>query len=150
MSYEAVYLYNNKNEFVGVAIKKADAPKLHSLNIWSSSDEEVADFRKTITGLNEENALRAFWPEAHDPEVGELVDDPNWEQLALHEEKVPDWEHSTIVDDEFGGIDQEKSTIVFKKALVPDPSEAQARYFKAQEIVARRRAREESGLPATD
>jgi hypothetical protein len=26
MSYEAVYLYNSKNEFQGVAIKKADAP----------------------------------------------------------------------------------------------------------------------------
>jgi hypothetical protein len=149
MSYEAVYLYNSKNEFQGVAIKKANVPQLHSLNIWSDSDEEVADFRKTLTGLNENSKLRAFWPEAHDPEVGELVDDPNWEQLALHEEEVPDWEHSTIVDDEYGGIDQAKSTIVFKKALVPDPTEAQSRYFKAQEIVARRRAREESGLPAT-
>jgi hypothetical protein len=69
----------------------------------------------------------------------------NW---SFTRKKFPIGMHSTIVDDEFGGIDQEKSTIVFKKAMVPDPTEAQSRYFKAQEIVARRRAREESGLPA--
>jgi hypothetical protein len=149
MSYEAVYLYNNRNEFVGAAIKKSDAPKLQSVNIWSSSDEDIEDFRTTLAKLNDEQHLRQFWPDAHDPEVGNLVEDPEWEPLELHEEQVPDWEASTIVDDEFGGVDQEKSTIVFKKAWVPDPTEAQNRYYKAQEIVARRRAREESGLPAS-
>jgi hypothetical protein len=60
MSYEAVYLYNSKNEFQGVAIKKADVPKLHSLNIWSDSDEEVADFRKTLSDLNDEKQAPAI------------------------------------------------------------------------------------------
>lgn len=145
--FVAVYLYNNRNEFVGAAIKKADAPKLHSVNIWSTS--ETDDFRKTLADLNDEGFLRQFWPDAHDEEVGVLVEDPKWEPLELHEEEVPDWENSTIVEDEWGGLDNEKSTIVFKKDWVPDPTEAQQRYYKAQEIVARRRAREESGLPAS-
>jgi len=140
MKYEAVYLYNNRNEFIGVAIKKVNASLLHSVNIWTQTDEEIEDFRKTLDGLNNEDVLRQFWPSAHDPEVGELVENSEWEPLELHEEEVPDWDNSTIVDDEFGGIDMEKSQMVFKKAMVPDPTEAQNRYFKAQEIVARRRA----------
>lgn len=139
MSYEAVYLYNNRNEFVGVAIKKVDAPKLQSVNIWRQTDEEIEEFKKTLAGLNDENKLRKFWPDAHDPEVGRLVENPDWEPLELHEEDVPDWERSTIVDDEFGGIDAEQSTIVYMKAGVPDPTEAQNRYHKAQEVVARAR-----------
>lgn len=150
MQYEAVYLYNNRNEFVGVAIKKANAPQLQSVNIWSQTEEEVADFRRTLADLNNEGFLRQFWPDAHDEEVGELVNDPDWEPLELHSEEVPDWEVSTIVDDEWGGIDQEKSTIVFKQAMVPDPTEAQNRYYKAQEIVARRRARRASLATAED
>lgn len=146
--FEAVYLYNRDQQFLGVAIKKTDAPLLHSVNIWSDSDEEVKDFKKTLAGLNDEQALRQFWPDAHDPEVGELVEDPEWEPLELHEETVPDWDASVVVDDEYGGIDMEESTIFYKKAMVPDATEAQNRYYKAQEIVARRRAREESGLSA--
>jgi hypothetical protein len=139
MSYEAVYLYNSSNEFLGVAIKKADAPKLQSVNVWTDSPEDIADFQATLAGLNDEQELRQFWPSAHDAEVGALVEDPEWEPLELHEEQVPDWEASTLVDDEYGGIDQEQSNIVYKPAMVPDPTEAQNRYYKAQEIVARKR-----------
>lgn len=139
MQYEAVYLYNNRNEFVGVAISKTGSTRLQSVNIWTDSPEDVEDFKKTLRDLNDENELRAFWPEAHDEEVGVLVENPEWEPLELHEDDVPDWEASTLVEDEWGGIDQGKSTIIFKKALVPDPTEAQNRYFKAQELVARRR-----------
>lgn len=138
--YEAVYLYNNRNEFIGVAIKKSDAPKLQSVNIWSDSPEDIADFKRTLTDLNDENVLRQFWPSAHDPEVGALVEDPDWEPLELNEADVPDWDASTVIDDEFGGINMEKSTIVYKKAMVPDPTEAQNRYYKAQRIVASARA----------
>lgn len=136
-NFEAVYLYTNRNEFVGVAVKKTNVLKLHSVNIWGPEDS--LDFQNTLNALNDEQELRQFWPNAHDPEVGELVEDPDWERLALHEEDVPDWDNSVIVEDEFHGIDNEKSTIVFKKAMVPDPTEAQTRYYKAQETVARRR-----------
>lgn len=139
MPYEAVYLYDRNNQFVGVGIKKADADLLHSVNIWHQTEEELADFKKILEILNNESALRQFWPDAHDPEVGELVENLEWEPLELHEESVPDWDASTLVDDEFGGIDHAKSTIVFKKAMVPDATEAQNRYYKAQEVVARRR-----------
>jgi hypothetical protein len=137
MKYEAVYLYDRNNQFIGAAIKKADVPKLESVNI--RTQYETGDFKKTLDGLNNEQELRQFWPDAHDPEVGELVENPDWEPLELHEEDVPDWDNSDIVEDEFGGIDNERSTIVFKKAMVPDPTEAQRRYYKAQEIVARKR-----------
>jgi hypothetical protein len=140
MQYEAVYLYNNRNEFIGAAIRKADTMKLESVNIWGSY--ETADFKKTLDGLNDEQELRQFWPDAHDPEVGELVENPEWEPLKLEEADVPDWDNSDIVEDEFGGIDGERSTVVYKKAMVPDPTEAQQRYYKAQEIVARRRLAE--------
>lgn len=138
MKYEAVYLYNNKNEFLGVSIKSIGGDRLHSVNIWT--EHETEEFKKTLAGLNDESVIRDFWPEAHDADVGVLVEDPEWEPLELHLEKVPDWDNSHVVDDEFGGIDMEKSTIVYKTDLVPDPTEAQNRYFKAQEIVARRRA----------
>jgi hypothetical protein len=139
MQYEAVYLYNNRNEFIGVAIKKANYPQLHSINIWMDDPEDVEDFRQTLTALNEEGALRQYWPSAHDAEVAALVENPEWEELKLHEEEVPDWDASTIEEDEYGGIDYEQSNIVYKRAMVPDPTEAQARYYKAQETVARAR-----------
>jgi hypothetical protein len=137
--FEAVYLYDRTNQFVGAAIKKAGVLKLDSVNIWTQ--EEAADFKKALDDLNDESEIRAFWPDAHDPEVGELVENPAWEPLELHEEDVPDWDNSDIVEDEYG-IDVDESTIVYKKAMVPDPTEAQQRYYKAQEIVARRRLAE--------
>jgi hypothetical protein len=139
-NFEAVYLYDRNNQFVGAAIKKVGVLKLDSVNIWTQ--EEAANFKKTLDGLNDENELRQFWPDAHDPEVGELVENPDWEPLKLEEADVPDWDNSDIVEDEFGGIDGERSTVVYKKAMVPDPTEAQQRYYKAQEIVARRRLAE--------
>jgi hypothetical protein len=138
MQYEAVYLYNNLNQFLGVSIKSVGSDRLQTVNIWTEG--EVEDFKRTLGDLNNESVLRQFWPSAHDPEVGELVENPQWEPLELHEEEVPDWDASTIVDDEFGGIDTEKSNFVMMVAMVPDPTEAQNRYYKAQEIVARRRA----------
>lgn len=139
MQYEAVYLYTNQNKFVGVAIRKAGVEKFQSVNIWTDSPTDVEDFKKTLAALNDESNLRQFWPSANDYEVLELVENPDWEPLELHEADVPDWDASTIVDDEFNGIDMELSTIVYKKAMVPNPTEAQDRYFKAQERVARAR-----------
>lgn len=169
MQYEPVYLYDSNGVFVGAAIKKANAPQLQSVNIWSDSDEETADFRKTLDGLNSEQELRKFWPRADDPEVGKLVEDPEWEPLELHKGRVPDWDASTVVmvkqsvwgydyNSEADAVlplpnpttgqvewretqemDTDASNIVYKDAMVPDPTEAQTRYFKAQETVARQR-----------
>jgi hypothetical protein len=148
MQYQTLYLFDQNNALVGLAIGKTGVQKLQSLNYWNPKDSvEIDDFKRTLAGLNDEDTLRAFWPDADDPDVARLVEDPEWEPLELHEEDVPDWDASTVVDDEFGGIDQERSNIVFKKAQVPDPTEAQNRYFKAQETVARKRARAESELP---
>lgn len=180
MKYEAVYLYNNRNEFVGVAIKKTDAPQLQSINIWSDNPEDIEDFKRTLTSLNDEDFLRKFWPDASDKEVTDLVEDPTWEPLTLKKDSVVDYDASTIVfakepvwGYEFsstagpigpdglpeGGpvpkanpdtgvvewketqeIDREASTFVHKEVMAPDPMEVQERFFKAQEIVARRRA----------
>lgn len=180
MKYEAVYLYNNRAEFIGAAIKKVDADLLQSVNIWHDTEEEFEDFRKTLASLNDEDTLRKFWPDATDPEVIELVDDPEWEPLELREDQVPDWSRSTVVmvkepvwgwefDSQIGPIsengvpegavvpaknpttgivewkdtdeiDHEASDIVYVTKRVPDPMEAQNRFFKAQEIVARRRS----------
>jgi hypothetical protein len=140
MQYEAVYLYTGTQEFIGVAIKKVGVNKLQSVNIWSDSPSDVEDFKSTLAGLNDEEVLRQHWPSAGDPDVVTLVENPDWWPLKLSEELVPDWENSVVVDDEFGGIDTEQSKIVYKTAMVPDPQEAQQRYFKAQETVARNRA----------
>src|SRR5687768_5434425 len=96
VQYEAVYLYDRNNQFVGAAIRKTDVLKLESVNIWTQ--DETEDFKKTLSGLNDEQELRAFWPDAHDPEVGVLVEDPEWEPLELHEEDVPDWDNSTVIE----------------------------------------------------
>lgn len=180
MKYEAVYLYNNSNQFVGVSIKSAEGDRLHTVNIWTDSPEDVEEFKKTLAGLNDESELRQFWPDAMDPEVVELVENPEWEKLALHEDEVIDWDASQIVmvqqpvfgfwfnsnsgpesapgvpegavepapNPETGvvewkdtdEVDRDASTFVYKRAMVPDPQEAQNRYFKAQEAVARKRA----------
>lgn len=169
MKYEAVYLHTREGEFVGAAIKKAGTLKLYDTNIWSESQSDVEDFRATLTRLNDENVIRQFWPEAMDPEVVELVEDPEWEKLELHNERVPNWAKSTLVYKkdsvwgyEYDGatdsvqprpgpegqpewkdsqeLDDEATTIVYENRMVPDPQEVQNRYFKAQETVARRRA----------
>lgn len=180
MKYEAVYLYNNSNQFVGVSIKSTEGDRLHTVNIWTDSPEDVEDFKQTLAGLNDEGQLRQFWPDAMDPEVVELVENEEWEPLELHEERVIDWDASTIVmvqqpvfgfwfnsnagpesmpgvpegrvepapNPETGivewkdteEVDREASTFVHKQAMMPDPQEVQTRYFKAQEIVARRRS----------
>jgi hypothetical protein len=84
--------------------------------------------------------MRQYWPDASDPDVRTLVDDQDWEPLMLTEEDVVDGDRSTLVDDEYGGIDWEKSNLVYKRAMVPDPTEVQQRVFKAMELVARQRA----------
>lgn len=180
MKYEAVYLYNNSNQFVGVSIKSVEGDRLQTVNIWTDSPEDVEDFKKTLAGLNDESELRQFWPDAMDPEVVELVENEEWEPLELHEERVIDWDASNIVmikqplwGFHFNGsagpvaengvpegavepapnpttgevewkdteeIDRDASNFVYKQAMVPDPQEAQNRYFKAQEIVARKRS----------
>lgn len=182
MKYEAVYLYNNSNEFIGASIKSVEGDRLHSVNIWTNSPEDVEDFRKTLAGLNDEQWLRQYWPDAEDPAVLELVES-DWEPLELHEQKVIDWDNSQIVMvkqpvwgfwfnsnagpvitvngeevpegavepapnpdtgivewEDTQEIDNEASTFAHKMAMMPEPNEAQARFFKAQEIVARSRA----------
>jgi hypothetical protein len=170
MKYEAVYLYTSEGLFIGVSIRKADTLKLHDTNIWTQSSKDIEDFKQTLARLNDEDTLRHYWPDAFDKEVTDLVEDPTWEPLELHEESVPNWAESTLVykkvsafgydydsttdsvqpkpNPETGRvewrqsdeIDDDATIIIYEQKKVPDPQEVQNRFFKAQEIVARRRA----------
>jgi hypothetical protein len=136
--YEIVSTYGLDGSFRGYAIHKEGTMKLHSINLWA--EHEHVDLTDTLNRLNNEGTMRQYWPDASDPDVRTLVDDQDWEPLMLTEEDVVDGDRSTLVDDEYGGIDWEKSNLVYKRAMVPDPTEVQQRVFKAMELVARQRA----------
>lgn len=150
MQYQPVFVYDQANQLLGMGIAKIGVPKLQSVNLWANTPEDIEDFKRTLSKLNGEATLKAFWPEADDQHVAELVKDPEWEPIQnWSEEDVPDWENSLVVLDEFESIDPDESTIVYKRAMVPDATEVQQRYYKAQETVARRRAEAEANLPSS-
>lgn len=150
MKYEAVYLHNRAGEFVGVAIHKVGTQKLHDTNIWTESQSNVEEFRATLERLNDENVLRQFWPNAMDPEVVELVENPDWEPLTLKKEAVIDYDASTIVfikqprwgwefDSNAGaqiGFDDEKAEPIYEGAVVPkaNPDTGEVEWYDTEEV----------------
>lgn len=160
--YSVVFIYDQTGRALGYGIKKPKVNQLHSINIWEA--EEIPTLRMTIDMLNEQAVLSAHYPDADDPEVLELVEDPQWEPLALKEDRVIDMDKSVLlyarkpmVDDDgfpvfigdeimlsdeidYDQPDTENSLIVHKTVVAPDPTEVQQRIYKAMNLVARKRA----------
>jgi hypothetical protein len=146
MSYIAVSIYDLDGSFLGYGIKQEGVDKLLNNNLWTESPEDVSDLKAQLSRLNEAVDIRAYWPNVRDPEVQELVNNPNWEPLEYSPVEVVDEENSIQIwekepDNEQPGIlDHEASVIVYKHVMAPAPAHVQARIKKACETVARRRA----------
>jgi hypothetical protein len=148
MSYQTVLIYDANANFLGYTIlrpRKEDQPfKLQTTNVWT--DEQVNDLSHQLERLNDQRGILAHWPSYSDPEVMELVGNPDWEPVADEPIEVVDEENSTFVwiqepseEEPLGQLDEPASNIVTKYVYGPPPVLVQARIKKAQEIVARRR-----------
>jgi hypothetical protein len=148
MSYSAVSIYDLDGNFLGYSIKQTGVDKLLNNNLWSERPEDVEDLKAQLARLNDAVDIRAYWPDVRDPEVQELVNNPDWEPLVLSPVEVMDEENSiqiweqepNLETGEPGILDRDASIIVFKNVMAPAPAHVQARIKKACEIVARRRA----------
>lgn len=143
--YYHVAVFTLEGDFLGYAIKEDNDHTLQSTHLYA--EEEGEDLAKRLAELNESQSVLAAWPDARDPEVQELVNDPSFEPIEMVKDEVLDEENSYIVrkkdadgEDTFE-IDEQASFLKYKIAEVPArPSDVMARTKKACEVVARRRA----------
>jgi hypothetical protein len=132
-------------QFLGYSIKQDRVNRLQSTHLYAEAEEQ--ELAKRLQELNEKQAITSVWPDARDPEVQALVNDPSFEPIEMTEEEVMDTENSYIVylkdaegEDTFD-IDQEASVLKYKTAKVPlRPSDYMKRTKTACETIARQRA----------
>lgn len=142
--YKHVAVFTLEGDFLGYAIKEDTNRTLQSTHLYAETEGD--DLSKRIDELNKSKQILKAWPDAHDPEVQALINDPTFEPIEIANEEVIDTENSYIVyfKDADGGdtldIDQEASVLVYKTIKVPvRPSDVLARTKTACETVARRR-----------
>lgn len=143
--YRNVAVFTLEGELLGFAIKEDGAEKLQSTQLYPEADAE--SLSKRLIELNDDQGLQAVWPDAKDPAVQALVNDPEFEPIEMVWEDVVDVENSYLVPmknmhgEELPGVwDDNASVVKMKSAEVPkDPSAYFARTKKACEIVARER-----------
>jgi hypothetical protein len=142
--YRHVVVFDLEGQCLGYSIIEDGALKLQSTHLYS--EEEGGDLAKRIAELNESQAVTSAWPDARDPEVQALVNDPSFEPIEMTDEEVVDTDNSYIIylkdaegEDTFD-IDQEASVLKYKIAKVPlRPSDYMRRTKTACETIARRR-----------
>jgi hypothetical protein len=144
--YVPVMIYSYDGDFIGWTIKNDQVEKLQTTNMWT--DEQLSEMADQIARLNNKTGILAYWPDTRDPEVQALINDPNWEPVADEPVEVVDEENSVFIwirrpnleEGDVGEMDEDASTLVYKYVMAPPPVLVQARWKKAQEIVARKRA----------
>lgn len=152
--YKAVLIYSGESEFIGYGIKEEGAIKLKGPNIWT--EEEKEKLIDELGKLNQSSAIMSSWPDANDPEVRVILNDPTFMPLERAMQEVVDEENSYYVytqEPEYdregiatgnyvdGKVDQAASVIATKMAeVLVRPSDVTLRTKKACEIVAQRRA----------
>lgn len=143
--YSHVAVFELDGAFLGYAIKEDNNRTLQSTHLYA--EDEGDDLTKRLNELNNSQAILNVWPDARDPEVQDLVNDPTFEPIEMIEDEVLDEDNSYIVykkdqegEDTFE-IDHNASVLRYKTAKIPArPSDVMARTKKACEVVARRRA----------
>jgi hypothetical protein len=143
--FEQVYVYAGDGSFIGSTIKRQDAKKLNTMNLWTEDEDE--DLRAQLQRLNDSIAIQAHWPSLNDPEVLDLLNNPAWEPVPLAPVEMVDEDNSTFVwirrpnmeAGDIGELDEDSSVILLKTVMMPPPALVQARMRKAQEVVARKR-----------
>ena len=145
MAYHHVAVFSLEGDFIGYAIREESAMKLQSINLYREDEGEVLTQR--LAELNDSQTVLAAWPDARDPDVEALVNDPTFEPIEMTEAEVVDTDNSYLVYEkdadgvETFEIDKEASVVRYKIAKVPvRPSDFMERTKKACEVVARRRA----------
>ncbi len=146
--YRHVAVFELDGTFLGYTIMGQGANKLQTTNIYSEA--EGTELAEQLVRLNGAQQITAHWPDARDPEVHALVQDPAFEPVEMVVEDVIDEDNSYIKfipetdaeGKEVPGtrIDLEASVLRYKKESVPkEPALYLARTKKAQQIVAERR-----------
>jgi len=142
--YRHVAVFELDGQFLGYTVMEQNALKLQSTNLYS--EDEGEDLAKRLAALNDSQAVTSVWPDARDPEVQALVDDPSFEPIEMSDEEVVDNDNSYIVylKDAEGldtfEIDREASVLKYKIAKVPmRPSDSMKRTKTAMETIARSR-----------
>lgn len=143
--YSHVAVFTLDGEFLGYTVKEDNNRTLQSTHLYA--EDEGEDLAKRIAELNESQNVLAAWPDARDPDVQQLVDDPTFEPIEMTDEEVVDEESSYIIylknaeGEDIFEIDQEASVLQYKIAQVPlRPSDVMKRTKQACEVVARRRS----------
>lgn len=154
MAYKHVLIYSTEGDLLGYAIKGDDSLKLQSTNIWKEGEEQ--SLTEQLGRLNESVELSTQWPDADDPDVKAILNNPEFMPIEMHMADVVDDANSYFVyteEPEFdldgrptgetiqGHLDEQASVVVTKPMLVPiRPSDAMERMKAACELVARSRA----------
>ena len=131
----------------GYVIAKVGTEKLEDTNLWP----DLGEARDHVTEANTLALLRQYWPNPNEPEVQELVNDPNFEPLVYEEvediadyqelaEQVERGEVRLELNEETGNHwinpeDRPKVRTV-KKTELKDPSQPMQRFHAACEAVA--------------
>lgn len=146
--YIALALHDLDGDFIAFTIGKVDENVLvlHTTNMWT--EEDSADLTEQIDRLNDQTSVLAYYPDARDPEVQALLDDPTWQPVDRIPTEVPDNDKSVFIytdppreEDGFpGSIDEDNSIIIMKTVMIPSPADTLRRVKDACEIVARKRA----------
>jgi hypothetical protein len=152
MPYVALAAYDLDGNFVGYIPHAEGTLKIDGSNLYA--EDETDKLRNRLEELNSGATIKAHWPDARDPEVVAMLEDPNFLPIETTRERIVDDENSIYFwyqPDGTSGpeppdvnnpqVDEEASIIVWKEADVPKrPSDVIARVRKASEIVARKRA----------
>lgn len=146
--YKTVLVYDEEGNFLGRGIKKDGADRLQSINLYT--DAEGDQLNEALGRLNESVQLHETWPDAHDPEVRNLLLKEDFFPVEMSEQEVIDEDNSYLVykkatltagEPDEPELDAEQSVVKYKKIMAPTrPSDVMERTKKAQEIIARQRA----------
>jgi hypothetical protein len=157
MAYREVLIYDINGAFLGSGIKRDGAIKLQTQNIWTEDEGEALE--KQLALLNENQAVKGAWPDARDPDVVTLLNNPNFMPIETGPMEVVDEDASYLVFkqvpavDEFGvelvpeqlvdgeDYDKDASVIVHKTIIAPlRQSDVGQRVNAACEQIAKQRS----------
>lgn len=142
--YGHVAVFELDGTFVGYAVKEENNRTLQSTHLYREDEGEA--LAKRVAELNESQRVLGTWPDARDPDVVALVNNPNFEPIEYVENEVIDMDKSYLVylkdadGEDTLEVDPEASVVVYRTAKVPArPSDYFERTKKACETVARQR-----------
>jgi hypothetical protein len=131
----------------GYVVARIGTEKLEDTNLWP----ELNEARDHVTEANNLALLRQFWPNPNEPEVQDLINDPDFSPLKYHEvEEIADYDELSdlvasgdvqlVLDEETGEHsihpDDRHKVRTEKRTELIDPSQPMQRFHEACEAVA--------------